>query len=225
MVQAGDTVTLSANGQILGGQDGSRLVFQGWSVDGHSAQAGVSLPVRMDSPHVVTAQYKQQYYLMVKTDQGVASGEGWYDAGSTATIYVSTPVSTNYGVKIVFSGWQGAIQTNSQSAKVLMDSPKTAIASWGTDSTVLNLTIAVCIIAALLIAGSILAYAVLNRRSLPIPACVRHATAGLHTRELLRLSTATERKRQLRQSRRNPHQQSPQSRRQPNKLPANTSLF
>ncbi len=162
---AGDALTLSVSGQMLGGQDGSRLVFQGWTVDGKNIQAGVSLPLKMDSAHTVTAQYKQQYYLTVRTDQGTGYGEGWYDAGSTASFSVSTPVSTNYGVKIVFNGWQGDIQAGSQSATVLMDRPKTVIASWGTDPTVLNLTIALGIIAAFLIAGGILAYVLMNRRA------------------------------------------------------------
>jgi hypothetical protein len=162
---AGDSLTLSVNGQMLGGQDGSRLVFQGWTVDGKNVQASVSLPLKMDSTHTVSAQYKQQYYLTVRTDQGNGYGEGWYDAGSTATIYASTPISTNYGVKIVFNGWQGDIQTGSQTATVQIDRPKMVIASWGTDSTVLNLTVDLGIIAAFLITGGVLAYAVLNRRN------------------------------------------------------------
>jgi hypothetical protein len=161
---AGDTATLSVNAQILGGQDGSRLVFQGWSVDGSGVQASATLPVTMDAAHVVTAQYKQQYYLKVMTDQGVAYGEGWHDAGSTAQIYVSTPVSTEYGVNIVFNGWQGAIQSSSQSSTVVMDQPKTVIASWRSDPTVLNLTIILSIVVALLIVGGVLAYVVLSRR-------------------------------------------------------------
>jgi hypothetical protein len=161
---AGDTATLSVNAQILGGQDGSRLVFQGWTVDGKSLQAGVTLPVIMDAAHVVTAQYQQQYYLKVMTDQGVPYGEGWYDAGSTAQIYVSTPVSTEYGVSIVFNGWQGSIQSSTQSATVVMDAPKTVIASWRSDPTVLNLTIILSIVAALLTVGGVLAYVALSRR-------------------------------------------------------------
>ena len=162
---AGDTATLSVPAQVLNGEDGSRLVFQGWSVDGQNTQPAATLVVKMDSPHVATAQYKQQYYLSVSTDQGIAYGEGWYDAGDTATIYVSTPANPSYGVSFVFNGWQGDIQSNSQSATVLMDKPKTVIASWRTDQTVLNLTIALGIIAAFLIAAGIIAYAVLNRRT------------------------------------------------------------
>lgn len=160
---AGDTVSLTVAGQMLGGQD-SRLVFQGWNIDGKSTQGGVSLNLQMDAAHSVSASYKQQYYLKVLTDQGVAYGEGWYDAGTTAQIYVSTPVSTNYGVSIVFKGWQGDTQSGSQSASVVMDKAKTVIASWGTDPTVLNLTIALAIIAAFLIAGGILAYVALTHR-------------------------------------------------------------
>jgi len=191
---AGDTVTLSVNGQILGGQDGSRLVFQGWAVDGQNLQAGVILPVKMDSGHVVTAQYKQQYYLKVMTDQGITYGEGWYDAGSTAEIYVSTPVSTNYGVKIVFNGWQGDLQSNSQSATVLMDKPKTVIASWGSDPTVLNLTIALGVIAAFLIAGGILAYAALSRRILHPGSMKPVPTQGLTPAKTSDLSTPPKKK-------------------------------
>lgn len=161
---AGDTVTVSAAGQILGGADGSRLVFQGWNVDGREMRSGISISLKMDAPHVVTAQYKQQYYLKVLTDRGVPYGEGWYDAGSTAQIFVTTPASTQYGVSIVFKGWQGDILTSSQSATVIMDRAKTAIATWGTDPTVLNLTIALAVVAIFLAGAGILAYVALARR-------------------------------------------------------------
>jgi uncharacterized membrane protein SpoIIM required for sporulation len=44
-----------------------------------------------------------------------------------------------------------------------MDGPKTAIASWRTDATVLNLTIALGIIAAFLVGAGILAYVAVTR--------------------------------------------------------------
>ncbi len=152
---AGDTATLTIASQTVGANTGSRLVFQGWSIDGQSTQSGASLSLNMGGPHSVTGLYTQQYYLKVLTDQGVASGEGWYDAGTAAQIYALTPVSTNYGVNLVFNGWQGDLQSNSQSASVLMDKPKTAIATWRTDSTVLYLTIALGVIAALVAVGII----------------------------------------------------------------------
>jgi hypothetical protein len=116
----------------------------------------------MNAPHSVTAEYEQQYYLTVLSDQGVPYGQGWYDAGSTAQVFVSTPVSTAYGVSIVFNGWQGDVQSSSQTTSVQMERPMTAIASWRTDSTVLYLTIAAGIIA-ILVAAAIIAFAVAGR--------------------------------------------------------------
>lgn len=154
---AGDTAALQNGGQTIG-DSGSRLVFQGWSVDGGAPQSGSTLSLQMNVAHSVTALYGQQYYLNVQTDQGVPYGSGWYNSGSTAQIYVSTPVSTTYGVAIVFNGWQGDVQSTSQSTTVLMDGPKNAIATWRTDPTVLYLTIGAVIVAALLIVAGLIAF-------------------------------------------------------------------
>jgi len=162
---SGDTVPLQNASQTIGGDGGRRLVFQGWSVDSQGTQSGSSLNLVMNSPHTVTAVYGQQYYLNVQTDQGVTSGSGWYDSGSTAQIYVSTPVSTSYGVNIVFNGWQGDVTSSNQSTNVLMDGPKNAIATWRNDSTVLYLTIAAVIVAALLIVGGVIAFTARGRGS------------------------------------------------------------
>jgi hypothetical protein len=162
---SGDTASLQSSGQTIGGDGGRRLVFQGWSVDGQGNQSGPSLNLVMNSPHSITALYGQQYYLNVQTDQGIAYGTGWYDSGSTAQIYASTPASTTYGVNIVFNGWQGDFQSGSQSTNVLMDGPKNVIATWRSDSTVLYLTIAAVIVAALLIVGGLIAFTVRGRGS------------------------------------------------------------
>jgi len=161
---AGATATVQSGGQTVG-DSGSRLVFQGWSVDGQAPQSTSSLSVVVNVPHNVTAVYGQQYYLNVQTDQGVASGSGWYDAGSTAQISVSTPVSTQYGVSIIFNGWQGDLQSTSQSTSILMNGPKNVVATWRTDSTVLYLTIAAIIIAAVLILTGVIAFIARGRGS------------------------------------------------------------
>ena len=148
---AGDTVPLTISSQTMGVGDGTRLIFNGWSVDGNT-QGGSVLNLQMNAPHTVTARYKQQYYLKIMTDQGVASGEGWYDAGTNAQISVSTP-SSSYGVHTVFNGWQGDVQSSSQSTQVMMDGPKTVTATWRTNSTVLYETIAAILVAIALIAA------------------------------------------------------------------------
>ena len=176
---AGDTASVNSASQPVG-DSSSRIVFQGWSVDGQSSQSGSSLSVKMDAPHSVSAEYKQQYYLTVLSDQGVPYGQGWYDAGGTAQIFVSTPVSTSYGVSIVFNGWQGDVQSNSQTTSVQMDRAKTAIASWRTDSTVLYLTIAAGVIA-ILVAAAIIAFAVVGRGRAEHTSETKTKTSETHT--------------------------------------------
>jgi len=136
----GTTATVLSGNRTVG-DSFSRLVFQGWSVDGQPAKPNSTLSVVMNAPHAATAVYQQQYYLNVRTDLGVPFGSGWYGAGSTAQISVSTPVSTQYGVSIIFNGWIGDTNSTSQSTSIFMDGPKDVIATWRKDSTVLYATI------------------------------------------------------------------------------------
>ena len=161
---AGDTATVTLPAQIVGGDGGARLVFDQWNVDGANVQKTSVFSLPMNAPHTVIAQYKQQYYLSVSSDQGVPSGTGWYDAGSNAQISVSAPPNPSYGVNLVFSGWNGDAQSTSQSATVLMDGPKTVTATWRTDHTVLYVTIAAVLVAILLVAGVVL-YSLSQRKT------------------------------------------------------------
>jgi hypothetical protein len=122
----------------------------------------------MNAPHTVTAQYKQQYYLKIVTDRGVASGEGWYDAGSTAQVFVTTPESSTYGVNIQFTGWTGDIQSTDLSVKVMMDGPKTMTATWRTNSTVLYETIAAILVVIALIAAIVFYSSTRRKREISI---------------------------------------------------------
>jgi hypothetical protein len=142
---AGDAATLIIPDQTINQTSGSRLAFNGWNVDGTTNQTGSSLSLMMDAAHTVVAQYTQQYYLSISTDQGVASGQGWYDAASNAQISVTTPASPSFGVNIIFNGWQGSIQSSTQSTTVLMNGPMSVVATWRTDYTVLYVTIAAII--------------------------------------------------------------------------------
>ena len=54
---------------------------------------------------------------------------------------------------MVFNGWQGDIQSSAQSTTVLMDGPRSVAASWGTDPTVLYVTIALVIVAVTAVAA------------------------------------------------------------------------
>jgi hypothetical protein len=142
---AGNAATLIIPEQTINQTAESRLAFSGWNVDGTANQTGSSLSVMMDAAHTVVAQYTQQYYLNVTTNQGVTSGQGWYNAGSNAQISVSTPPSPMFGVNWVFDGWQGSAQSSSQSTTVQVNGPMSVVATWRADYTILYTTIATLI--------------------------------------------------------------------------------
>jgi len=82
----------------------------------------------------VTGNFKTQYYLTVTSAHGTTGGSGWYDAGtfSQATLNTLT-MQVNAGTKATFIGWTGhASGSTSTSNSILMDSPKTATATWRT---------------------------------------------------------------------------------------------
>ena len=160
---SGDTATLAIITQTINETSGSRLAFNGWIVDGATSQAGSTLRLPMNGPHTVVAQYKQQYYLTVSSNQGATTGQGWYDAGSNAQISVTTPPSPAFGVNIIFTGWQGSIQSASQTTSIVMNEPMAVAATWRTDYTVLCMTLA-AIIAILGVAAWTLFYATKRRQ-------------------------------------------------------------
>ncbi len=137
----GTDVALSAVPQMASGGDGVRYVFTGWAIDGKGV-AGNPPIVNMNSPHQAVAHYKTQYYLTVVSPNGVTQGSAWYDAGSTAVFSVTSPIEAGFGTQLVFTSWSGDASAATPSASVVMDKPRTVLAGWRTDSTVLNYTIA-----------------------------------------------------------------------------------
>ena len=128
---APDTVSVSS---------GVQYNFDYWDVDSITAP-GNPIVVHMDDNHTITAHYILQYYLTVTTDPtgvNTPSGEGWYDAGSYASISTDelidiVPGSSRYN----FSDWTTANMSeitdpSSPSTNVLMDQPKTVTANYET---------------------------------------------------------------------------------------------
>jgi len=114
--------------ETVPGEEGIRYVFESWS-DGNTA---LSRTVTVTGPMTYSANYKTQYYLTVRSDQGDPSGEGWYDAGANAyaTVEVSK-VSADFLNDYVFKGWKGdARGSQPKSSAIKMDGPRTAEAIW-----------------------------------------------------------------------------------------------
>jgi hypothetical protein len=117
----------------ISGATGTRYVFVKWVEDSSTNNPRAS--ENMNSPKTFTAEYKTQYYLTVSSPYGITGGENWYNSGDTAYATLNTGV-VEYpnGTRKVFTGWGGdASGTNyAQSDPILMDGPKTAVATWKT---------------------------------------------------------------------------------------------
>lgn len=159
----GQTVMVSGVPVSVSGGDGVRYMFEHWTTDGVSV-SGSTVEVTTDAPHKVIAHYKTQYLLTVESAYGHIQGDGWHDAGSTATFSVTTPVEVSFGVNEVFERWIGDVDSTSTSATVTMNAPHTVTAVWRTDSTILYATIAIGIGGAFAL-GLVLALLVIPRIS------------------------------------------------------------
>lgn len=130
-----DEATFSISPTIVGGGNGIRYVFTGWSshdVRGYTGPSP-SHSVFMFNPITETANWKTQCYLTVVSPYGVISGTAWYDNGTTAyaTLANGTVDIVPGSVRAVFTGWGGnASGTGLTSNPISMDKPKTAVATW-----------------------------------------------------------------------------------------------
>ena len=140
---------------------GSRRVLDQWN-DGYTS---VLRLIVVNKSLSYTVNYKEQFYLQVVSEHNNAEGEGWYDRGSMATFSVVPRTSASglrgvIGVGYVFERWSGDVAATTPVASILMNSPRTVVAYWRTDYTVVYALIV--ILAAIVLAGS----AVILKRTL-----------------------------------------------------------
>jgi len=136
------SVTLKAD-RIVQGPSGTRYVFLFWTVEGRRYDTE-SPTIRVAQRRLTaTAQFKVQYELTVKSEFGNPQGQEWYDEGSLATFSVTSPVG--FGIQHVFERWSGDSTSASPSSTIVMNSPKTVLAVWRADYTVLIVVILVVV--------------------------------------------------------------------------------
>ena len=163
-----ESVTVGPVPSSVSGGEGTRYVFQQWTIDS-APVSGNSVQVMTDAPHTVVAHYKTQYLFTASSDYGIVQGGGWYDAGNSATLSVTTEVDTSYGVKQIFVKWTGDTESTSATTAIMMDSPHTLRAVWRTDSTILYATIVLAIFAAFALGIGLTMFAIARLRE-PKPA-------------------------------------------------------
>ncbi|MGD0175716.1 MAG: hypothetical protein ABSC50_02695 [Candidatus Bathyarchaeia archaeon] len=138
--------------QTVQGPSGTQYVFKNWELDG-AAQSGSQVSVTMDKPHTAVAKYATQYQLVIDSGGiGNPQGAGYYDAGTSATFSVASPVG--FLVQQVFVRWEGDYTGTSPQGSVTMDKPKTVHAVWTTSYTQAYIAAGVLVVA--IIAAAIL---------------------------------------------------------------------
>ncbi len=128
----GSQVTLAAPDPV-NIDSSNRYRFDHWTVDA-STVPGNPITVTMNANHNAVANYVRQYLLTVNNGgHGTASGQNWYDTGSTATFSISpTTVPGTAGTQYVYTAWSGDSSATTASASINMNGPKTVTAQWKT---------------------------------------------------------------------------------------------
>ena len=127
------TVTVTSPADVVA--EDHRWICTGFSLDGGASQSGTSYTFsNVTAEHLLSFNWKEQFYLAVNSAYSAPTGAGYYDSGTTATPALSnTTISGRTGVRHVFTGWSGdAAGVNSTSEAITMNTPKTATANWRT---------------------------------------------------------------------------------------------
>ena len=135
-------------------KNSTRLIFSGWS-DGNNS---TGRSILLDGEVKVVGYYHSQYLLQVASPVSEYSYSKWYDAGSNITLSVNNTVPFNspldlIGLKYVFQGWTGDLNSRLNQVNVTMNSPKSVNVNFSVDYTplVLPCILAVGIIGALIL--------------------------------------------------------------------------
>jgi uncharacterized repeat protein (TIGR02543 family) len=114
-----------------------RMRYEGWEALPDGTDVGsqnYSITInRFDTGYDLLSS--TEYYLTVTSSYGTSSGEGWYDAGTTAIASLDTGVvAGSTGTQYIFTSWTGDATGSDYSASdtITMDGPKTATANWKT---------------------------------------------------------------------------------------------
>lgn len=138
---------------------GTRYVFKSWS-DGSSSAERI---FQASTPTTLTAQFRLEYKVEVSSEQGVATGGGWFAPGFVCNVSVSpTSVPKDFFTNHVFYGWveNDRIVSRTASYSFTVTRPVSLKASWRTE---INLT-AIATIALVILLTLIISITLLKRR-------------------------------------------------------------
>jgi len=148
--------------QLISVGTGERFVFVGWS-DGVGSNPRLLV---ISNTMNLTALYRTEYYLSVKSEYGLSAGQGWYPAGSNASFaVVPAPGTLDWLGLLVgtyrFAGWSGDSSSSDALASVVMNGPKDVEAIWAPSGTAVSL-----VLFSALMLGSLILFVRALRRNL-----------------------------------------------------------
>jgi len=127
-----DQVATFSVASPVGGGEGIRHIFNSWT--GDYTSSSLIGTVAMNAPKTVTATWKTQFLLSVDPKGGqVDKSTQWLDSGTSISVSALSPSSlVEKKSRLVFSGWQGSSTSTFNTVTLVMDSPKSLIATWRT---------------------------------------------------------------------------------------------
>ena len=124
------TVTVTAANPSNVTVNASRYLFVSWSGDASSDSTTIN--VTMSKPLVLEANWIRQYYVNIISVTGSPTGQGWYNAGTVATVEVEPTVQYQNETRLVFNGWNSTSLGTSPTAQIAVNAPTSLVAAWRT---------------------------------------------------------------------------------------------
>jgi len=117
-------------------KNSTKLIFSGWSDGNNDTQRSVSL----DGDTKLVGFYRRQYLLQVSSQVPAYSYSKWYDAGSNITLSANATVPFNpplnlIGMKYLFQGWTGDLNSKMNQVNVTMNTGVSIAANFSVDYT------------------------------------------------------------------------------------------
>jgi len=140
-------LVLEAENSVVNLGNGTRLVFDGWQVDGKFYK-DTRVEVEVTQPLTFSTGYHYEYYVDAESDYGEVTGNGWYCRSCTATIALSTARVEGLLWDTVFSHWEsnGSVFSEKPSFEFNVSAPTTLRAVWRRDYSKLYLVMTLVII-------------------------------------------------------------------------------
>jgi len=124
-----EKVFVKINSTIIYINKNIRKVFTNWSGDASGSESTSSI-IFMNSPKIVFANWKTQYYLNISSIYYDPKLNGWYDEGEIIKISIPHIIDYNNGTRRKFIEWNGSIFSKFDNITIEMNSPKEIFAKW-----------------------------------------------------------------------------------------------